>query len=521
MRVLYSEVPAGFQLETAQQDPRGVAVHPLPAVMGIPVPQRARSRLAIVASLLALGASVAAVFLLCWAPSRARVVLDHTEGASEVATGSPSAQQEVSGFALMFKQCGGKAWTGPSCCEPGCACVMHTKFYSQCVPPRGMAECSTEAASKEVMRAQQKKDMWLPLAKSRAKTAEVTAKNVTSVMDALVKARVARDKAERQGKVLFEKDNKAQKKQEFTKKKLEKAAAFRAKKVAANNSLAKEVSVLISENALRAAGKCAGMFGQCGGANFRGGGPCCLKGCTCIYKDNYYSQCEAHKEDGFCNAKRFESHERAIFHNATHTKVETAKAVRLHTAAKKAAASAKRWASKAARAAKPARIALAQAEQKFALRKQAATSASSIAADAKAAAQRADLQSAIWTEAVIAWGKAKDRDACGILARSKASSQSKVAPSKGAASKEAGDADSSAKDKKREEKETSSESGVGHQATIVDSEDMQKSAGEKGSTSAEDAEAWTGEHGLVFDPNAGLRFLMKRLMGQAPKPPAK
>merc|ERR1719219_1360966 len=109
------------------------------------MPQHIRSRLAIIASLLAFGAIVAAVFM-CWVPARARVALD-IEGASE-----------VSGFALMFKQCGGKAWTGPNCCEPGCACVMHTKFYSQCVPPQGMVECSSVVAAHEVTRAQRKSD---------------------------------------------------------------------------------------------------------------------------------------------------------------------------------------------------------------------------------------------------------------------------------------------------------------------------------------------------------------------------
>merc|ERR1719410_2872235 len=241
----------------------------------------------------------------------------------------------------MFKQCGGEAWTGPNCCEPGCACVMHTKFYSQCVPPRGMAECSTVEAVHEVTRAQRKKDMWLPVSATRAKTAKLAAENVTSVMDALAEARMARDKAERQGEVLIAKDEKAQKEQDRTKKEAEKAAAFRAKKVSANKTIAMKVGVLFRENSLRKSGKCAGMFGQCGGANFNGGG-CCQKGCRCVFKDNYYSQCEAHKDDGFCNVKRFESHEKAIFHNATQTRRETAQAVRLHTAAKKAAASAKR-----------------------------------------------------------------------------------------------------------------------------------------------------------------------------------
>jgi len=494
MRVAYSEVPK--KLDTCP-DARRVAVSPrlpTPFPVGIPMPQHIRSRLAIVASLLAFGAIVAAVFM-CWVPVRARVALD-IEGASE-----------VSGSALMFKQCGGKSWTGPNCCEPGCACVMHTKFYSQCVPPRGMAECSSVEAVHEVSRAQRKKDFWLPLKATRAKTAKLAAENVTSVMDALAEARMARDKAGRQGEVLIAKDEKAQKEQDRTKKEAEKAAAFRAKKVAANKTLAKEVGEILRDNALRQNGKCAGMFGQCGGANFNGGG-CCQKGCRCVFKDNYYSQCEAHKDDGFCNVMLVESQEQALFSKAKKIRREAESAVHLHIAAHKAAASAKERATHAAKAAKPARIALAKAEKKFALKKQAANVASTLAANSKAAAQRADLQSAIWSVAVIAWGKAKDKNAC----RWPGSAHGEVAS----------DDQSLAKD---EGEEASSESGDGQEATIVDSEDMSNTAGEEGSTSAKSdagAEASalaSASNGIEAEANAGLRFLMKRLMGEPPKPP--
>jgi len=541
MKVAYSEVPAslpsGLNLEMSP-DPRRVTVSPR-CIMGIPVPQHMRSRLAIVASLVAFVVTVGAMLFIGWVPYRAKVALD-MESASEVPAGNNSGQPEVGGFALMFKQCGGEAWTGPNCCEPGCACVMHTKFYSQCVPPRGMAECSTEAAVHEVKRAQAKKDMWLPLSATRAKTAKLAAENVSSLMDALATARMARDKAERQGELLIAKDEKAQKEQVRTKKKADKAAALRAKKVAENNTLAKEVAVLVRENALRDAGKCAGMFGQCGGANFNTGGACCQKGCRCVFKDNYYSQCEAHKDDGFCNVKRIESQEQALFSKAAKLRVVAASAVRAHNAAHKAAASAKERASDAAKAAKPARIALAQAEKRFALKKQAASLAARLATDDKAAAQRADLQAAIWSEAVIAWGKAKDPNAC-RWPRNNASSPGHrpAVVSEGAGvggnNVERGEAEEA--DGEEEEKKASSESSDGqeawhdlaraskkHQATIVDLEDMANTAREEGSTSAVadagvEASAATSHKGnssniLHSDVDAGLRFLMKRLMGE-------
>jgi len=278
--------------------------------------------------------------------------------------------------------------------------------------------------------------------------------------------------------------------------------------------------MLVKESALRDAGKCANMFEQCGGANFNSGGACCLKGCHCVFKDNYYSQCEAHKDDGFCNAKRVESQEQALFSKAKQLRHEAAHAVRLHNAAHKAVASAKERASDAAKAAEHARNALAQAEIKFTLKKQAASLASRLAADAKAVVQQADLQSAIWTEAVIAWGRAKGKDPC-RWPRNNSSSQGE--------SKEAiSHYEPLAKEQEKEEEtEASSKSDKGH-ATIVDSEDVANIAGEEGSTSAvsdADAEASTPasddtvgpSNRLRSDANADMRFLMKRLSDLYPK----
>jgi len=503
MRGVYSKVPGANLRVEPSPDPCAVfSSHESSHLLGIPVLHTARSRLAIVATLLAFGASMAGL-LFKWAPSLDRVALDMEEAS------------EVPGFALMFQQCGGEAWTGPNCCEPGCACVMDTtKFYSQCIPPLGMAECNTEAATDEVTSAQRKKDVWQPLAATRAKSAKLAAENVTSAMDALAKARMARDEAERRGEVLIAKDKKAQGEQVHTRKNAEKAAAFRAKKVAANSTLAKKVGMLIKENALLDAGKCADIFQQCGGANFNSGGACCLKGCRCVFKDSYYSQCEAHQGDGFCDAKQVESQEQALFAKAKQMRREAAHAVRLHIAAHKTAASAKERASNAAKVAKHARIALAQAESKFALKKQAASLASRLAADAKALAQQADLQSAIWTEAVIAWNRAKDKDACRLPCNN--------GSSQGTSKEATGNGEPLAKEQdKEEEKETSSKSD-NSQATIVDSEDVANIAGEEGSTSAvSDADAEAGRSAsddrvgsssrLHSDENADLRFLMKRL----------
>merc|ERR1711934_1181640 len=41
----------------------------------------------------------------------------------------------------VYKQCGGKDWKGPTCCDKGCTCDAHGPYYSQCVPPQGKSTC--------------------------------------------------------------------------------------------------------------------------------------------------------------------------------------------------------------------------------------------------------------------------------------------------------------------------------------------------------------------------------------------
>lgn len=47
--------------------------------------------------------------------------------------------------ARAFEQCGGKTWSGPTCCEPGCRCSETVAlFWRQCMPPSGAKTCSGE-----------------------------------------------------------------------------------------------------------------------------------------------------------------------------------------------------------------------------------------------------------------------------------------------------------------------------------------------------------------------------------------
>lgn len=42
-----------------------------------------------------------------------------------------------------FQQCGGRAWSGPTCCQRGCSCSGgNNVFYRQCIPPTGLFSCS-------------------------------------------------------------------------------------------------------------------------------------------------------------------------------------------------------------------------------------------------------------------------------------------------------------------------------------------------------------------------------------------
>jgi len=49
----------------------------------------------------------------------------------------------ASGCSAVYKQCGGKLWTGPTCCEGECECHGDAGgYYSQCMPPGNSYTCS-------------------------------------------------------------------------------------------------------------------------------------------------------------------------------------------------------------------------------------------------------------------------------------------------------------------------------------------------------------------------------------------
>merc|ERR1712228_823298 len=55
-----------------------------------------------------------------------------------------------------FKQCGGVAWEGPTCCQKGCACVKESKYYSGCHTPLSMGKCDPESVKDEAVAAKRR-----------------------------------------------------------------------------------------------------------------------------------------------------------------------------------------------------------------------------------------------------------------------------------------------------------------------------------------------------------------------------
>merc|ERR1712176_225059 len=71
-----------------------------------------------------------------------------------------------------FKQCGGVAWEGATCCMKGCACVKESKYYSGCQAALSKGHCDPDSVEDEAVAAKQR----LKQAKEDVKVAEAKAK---------------------------------------------------------------------------------------------------------------------------------------------------------------------------------------------------------------------------------------------------------------------------------------------------------------------------------------------------------
>jgi len=66
-------------------------------------------------------------------------------------TTTPAAQIEPSQGQAMcaasYQQCGGRGWSGASCCSSGCSCKSYSDYYSQCTPDIPGGACAAPAAA--------------------------------------------------------------------------------------------------------------------------------------------------------------------------------------------------------------------------------------------------------------------------------------------------------------------------------------------------------------------------------------
>jgi len=67
----------------------------------------------------------------------------------ELADGGSHVGGEAASCAGPYDQCGGKNWTGTTCCQTGCSCKKQGDIISRCEPPLGTTVCDADMAEKE------------------------------------------------------------------------------------------------------------------------------------------------------------------------------------------------------------------------------------------------------------------------------------------------------------------------------------------------------------------------------------
>uniref|UniRef100_A0A7S0A954 CBM1 domain-containing protein n=1 Tax=Pyrodinium bahamense TaxID=73915 RepID=A0A7S0A954_9DINO len=313
-------------------------------------------------------------------------------------------KHEIQAYAHPFKQCGGKDWTGPTCCAPGCACVRQTSFYSQCQPPKGGTQCRLEDVMSEHETAQEEVEKWTPIAETKAKDAARAASKLERAKAALEEAKATKERVEQEGAELLKAKKSAEEWEVKTKSAAEKASAEAAKVGSANMTTAADVAALEKTSALISSGVCAGMYGQCGGSNFDASRACCQAGCNCVWKDNFYSQCES--ASGNCNAGEAAVQAKALRAKAKRLRSEAARTARAKRETAAAAVQAHTKADVARRRAAPVVTAVQRAEKVLQAKQDEERAAAKQDQDARNVAEKAALKKRNAIAAVKGWGKA-------------------------------------------------------------------------------------------------------------------
>merc|ERR1711896_53191 len=78
------------------------------------------------------------------APTTATTTTSATTAAPTTATTTSQSSGSCSG---VWAQCGGRSWTGPTCCASGNTCKFWHQWYSQCLPEPASTAAPTTATT--------------------------------------------------------------------------------------------------------------------------------------------------------------------------------------------------------------------------------------------------------------------------------------------------------------------------------------------------------------------------------------
>jgi len=203
-----------------------------------------------------------------------------------------------------FEKCGGSTYSGPSCCRVGCACIIQSRFYSQCEAPGGGMKCNVAKAESEVMAAKERALEARPAAleaEKAAKLAMETAQKAlgemreaeASLATSAAKGRTVRSAKDQQERIVADAKHQAEAAEKAAKAKLGQYLKVK-----------EEIEGINKTAALRAHGQCGAMFSNCGPVappKLTEYMACCQEGCVCEHRDAYYAQCRPPPGEGGCS----------------------------------------------------------------------------------------------------------------------------------------------------------------------------------------------------------------------------
>merc|ERR1712151_770708 len=250
-----------------------------------------------------------------------------------------------------FKQCGGIAYKGPTCCMKGCACIQESKYFSGCHAPLQMGHCDPDSVKDEAVAAkerleQAKEDVkvaeakvkdaedWLADSQKASEEAEAAAERATKkglekrkekeaamykfgekvreLQEAadkelegvkysahekkMVKINAAKDKEAKIVKTAKAEKEAARKKVKEAQVKAQKAQHALDLKIKESAGVTKEVQDFWDKEGARKTQQCGGAFADCS-KNW-----CCALSCGCSGKNKYYAQCTGLGGKSFCDA---------------------------------------------------------------------------------------------------------------------------------------------------------------------------------------------------------------------------